>query len=307
MTGGLLARSPYSFRNALNTRHLLFDETRPDFVKAKNGVGFSPMLYQHKDIKPHFLLPLNCAWDSENVPVGIRLKPLDSRHKVFVRVLRTPELAKIDPRAVSNVSNGWQQLERREIIIRDIEELEVQFTWMVPLVLTLEYPEHMHFIGFSTIFREGNFRSLIRTMIGPGRDFLKTLGYSHKSGGMDPFNSYTNTITPTLTADQACFRESEILTMRFQVDITRKIEPIELLVVVGLRNNDFAIIGWEWHGESHACTELESFANDYTAKSDCTVFVDCNEPIQIALRPAPSQHRWNIERPLKEVTVAITL
>jgi hypothetical protein len=71
VTSGLLATSPYSFRNALNTRHLLFDVKWPDFVKAKNSVGFSPMLYQHIGIQSDFLLPLNCAWDAEDVPIGL--------------------------------------------------------------------------------------------------------------------------------------------------------------------------------------------------------------------------------------------
>ena len=65
--------------------------------------------------------------------------------------------------------------------------------------------------------------------------------------------------------------------------------------------------GWECHGEFHACIQLDSFANDYTATSDCTVLVDCNKPIKIALRPAPSQHKWNVETPVKEVTVTLTL
>jgi hypothetical protein len=304
-TSGLLARSPYSFRNALNTRHLLFDATRPDFVKAKNGVGFSPRLYQNRT--EQFLLPLNCAWTSEDVPIGIPLKPLDSGHKVFVRVLTT-ELAKIDLGA-KMVSKDWKQLERRDIIIKDIEKHEVvQTTWedltkIPPLVLTLKYPKQMHLRGFSTFHRDSNFRILL----GPGRDFLTVLGYSHTPGGVDPFRIYRDSMTPTLTTDQACFRETDIQIMRFQVDIKRKLEPIELLVVVGFRNNDFAIKGWEWHGESHAITELDSIANNYTAKSDCTVFVDCNEPIKIALRPAPSQHNWSIETPVKEVTVTITL
>jgi hypothetical protein len=184
-------------------------------------------------------------------------------------------------------------LERRDIIIRDIEELEVvQIRWedltmIPPLVLTLKYPEQMHLRGFSTFHRDSNFR----IPLGLGRDFLTALGYSHIPGRVDPFRIYRDSIIPTLTADQACFRETDIQIVRFHVDIKRKVEPIELLVVVGFCNNDFAIKGWEWHGEYHAFTKMDSIANNYTTRSDCTVFVDCNESIKIALRPAPSQHK----------------
>jgi hypothetical protein len=298
VTGGLLARSPYSFVNALNTRHLEFDAVGPGFVKAKNGVGFSPMLYQNVENKSHFLLPLNCAWTSVDVPIGIHLRPLDSSYKVFVRVLKS-ELAKIDLK-IERLSTRWP---RRNIIIKDVEELEeakaAGLLSTPPLLLILKYSENTHFRGFSVFSRSRDFRT--------GEDILRDLEYCHTCVDVDRFNIYRVTITPALTEDQACFREIEIIAMRFQVDIKRKVEPIELVVLAGFRNNDFAIRGWGWHSESHARIQLESFANDYTAKSDCTVLVDCNEPIKIALRPAPSQHRWNVETPVKEVTVTLTL
>jgi hypothetical protein len=240
-----------------------------------------------------------------DVPVGIHLKPLDPGHKVFVRVLIS-ELAKVDLKN-ERASNRWTLLERRDIIIRDIEELvEVKAPWTalpgLPLLLTLKHPEQMQFKGFSTLNRLWNFRSLLDTAV--EGDPLSHMTHIY---GVDIFHIYRDAIRPALTADQACFTEHQLMTMRFQADIKRKVKPIEVLVVVGFRDNDYAIKGWEWHSHFHASSELESFANDYTAKSDCTVFVDCNEPIKIALRPAPSQHRWNIETPVKEVTITITL
>ena len=125
MTGGLLARSPLSFVNALNTRPLWFSANRPDFVKAKNGVRFNAVLYQNVANKFHFLLPLNCSWDSWNLPnmaIVIHLKPVDYISGVFVRVL-TSELTNIDL-TDERSSNKWTMCQTRDIIIRDIEELE---------------------------------------------------------------------------------------------------------------------------------------------------------------------------------------
>jgi hypothetical protein len=308
VTGGLLARSPLSFVNALNTRPLWFSANRPDFVKAKNGVRFNAVLYQNVANKFHFLLPLNCSWDSwnlPNMPIVIHLKPVDYISGVFVRVL-TSELTNIDL-TDERSSNKWTMCQTRDIIIRDIEELEeVKATapsQTPPLLLTLKHPEQVHFRGFGKPSRSANFRSIVRS----GIDILREFGYIHNDVGVDLFHIYRDAITPALTEDQACFGEHELLGMRFQADIKREVEPIELLVVVGFRNNDFAIKGWECHGEFHACIQLDSFANDYTATSDCTVLMDCNKPIKIALRPAPSQHRWNVETPVKEVTVTLTL
>lgn len=125
-----------------------------------------------------------------------------------------PKLAKIDLRAVSN---GWKLLERRDIIIRDIDELEVvqisskDRTLELLLVLTLKYPEQMHLRGFGTFFSVENFRNNIR----PGEGFLTELCCSHFYAGGDPIHD-REAVTPTLTADQACFRHVKLLTMRFR-------------------------------------------------------------------------------------------
>jgi hypothetical protein len=121
---------------------MVFDAGRPDFLKAKNGVGFSPLFYQNVENKSLFFLPLNCAWATADVPIGIYLEPLPNPKGVFARTF-TSELAKNDLRDKS-LSKTWTLLGRRDIIIRQIEYVEATGA-NSPRVLTLKYPEQMQF------------------------------------------------------------------------------------------------------------------------------------------------------------------
>lgn len=135
-------------------------------------------------------------------------------------------------------------------------------------------------------------------------DAFERLGDNHTgipTGG----NTYAHVITPSLASEQACLREDELLVILLHVEIIGIEQPVELVVVVGFRDMAFTISGWQWQSNSHTCAELDSFAKDYTAKSDCTVILDNNEEVTISLGATPSQHKYyNI--PLREFVVTIT-
>jgi hypothetical protein len=93
------------------------------------------------------------------------------------------------------------------------------------------------------------------------------------------------------------------------VEIIGVKQPVEL-IVVGFQDMAFTISGRQWQSDFHTCTELDSFAKDYTTKSGCTVILDYDEHVTIGLGAMPSQHKYYSKyyskTPLKEFVITIT-
>jgi hypothetical protein len=222
--GFILSPTPHPFANARNTHRLIFDDERPDFVKAKSGIGISPLLYQNVNSESLYLLPLNCGWASENVPIAIYLTPLDSTHKIFTRT-QPNSLVKFNLEDKS-FSSMWRLVERRDIVIRQLEVIKERIV-ATPHVLALKYSEQLHFRSFGKFRRSTDFKKLAESDTG----ILRRLGESH----IRPYTSndratisYEDTIWPELEADEAYFTENFPLTILIQVDILSEMQPVEL-------------------------------------------------------------------------------